>query len=131
MLKLFIGFYKFGELMKIRNVFFVFLRFFYFLFITTLIFVFSYLNSKSYSQTTQEFLISDSLSLGSILADNNNNLHLVLDRSGVIAHIKYDSLFNPLTGFRFLSNTSGANRTRATIRNDYIELRNDPKKTRL
>ena len=54
------------------------------------------------------------------LIDDDNNLHIVLDRREDIIYRKYNFLFNPVSDFKSLYNTPMVPDSKIAIRNNYI-----------
>lgn len=75
---------------------------------------------RIFSQIKPEFIISDSAFVGDMAIDNDNNIHIVLDRREDIIYRKYDSLFNPISDFKAFNNTSKTSDTKFAIRNNYM-----------
>ncbi len=66
-------------------------------------------------QNMPEFIIKDSAFVGDMVMDENNNLYVLLEGKDEIFYKKYDSLFNPLSEYKYFSNTANTSETK--IRN--------------
>ena len=75
---------------------------------------------KIFSQIKPEFIISDSAFVGDMAIDDDNNIHIVLDRREDILYRKYDSLFNPISDFKAFINTAKTSDAKFAIRNNYM-----------
>ena len=77
-------------------------------------------NIKSFPQNMPEFIMEDSAFVGDMAMDDDNNLYVLLSRADEIFYCKYDSLFNPLSEFKYFSNTTNTSDTKFAIRNNYM-----------
>ncbi len=73
-----------------------------------------------FPQNMPEFIISDSATVDDISLDDDNNLYVLLSRQDEIFYRKYDSLFNPLSEFKYFSNTTNTSIPKFAIRNNYM-----------
>ena len=77
-------------------------------------------NIKSFPQNMPEFIISDSARVDDISLDDDNNLYVLLSRKDEIFYRKYDSLFNPISEYKYFSNTTKTSEPKFAIRNNYM-----------